>query len=177
MKYISIFLLFLTSACSTNYYQSVADNNHAYVSFANLSQEIPEISIITNCKRSRIDPERIKYRKPSENADSLLEIPSDQPVSFVYAYAWFEGEEFQLVDRGYAQQNTQISLLTQRKASKGVKSCSEKITFVPEPEQKYEVYFGKNPRSCVISVSEAFVEPGNQKKHLMKVKSMEPPEC
>lgn len=169
VKYIVSILLILTSACSTEYYQSTVDKNVAYVSFSNLSREIPGISINTNCKRSQIDPELIKYRRPNEDTDLLLQIPSNIPVSFSYDYAWFEGEKIQLVEKG--------SLIIKKTTSKDVNSCTEKVTFIPEPNRRYEVYFGKNPLSCVIGVSEVFVKPGSHKKLLMKVKQVETPEC
>lgn len=177
MKYITVILFLLTSACSTDYYKPVSDNDVAYVSFSNLSREIPEISINTNCKRSRIDPELIQYRKPSEHADLLLQIPSNVPVSFGYDYAWFEGEQIDLVTTGASRYNAMTNQLTHRRSLKEVKSCVEMITFTPEPNKRYEVYFGKNPQSCVIGVSEAFFEPTSQKKHLLKVKTVARPEC
>lgn len=169
LKYVTVIFLLFTSACSTDYYKPVPDKDVAYVSFSNLSREMPLISINTNCKRSQIDPELIKYRRPNEETDSLLPIPSNVPVSFRYDYAWFEGERIQLAEKG--------SLAIKKTTSKDVNSCTEEVTFIPEPKRKYEIFFGKNPLSCVIGISEVFVKPGSHKKLLKKVKQVEAPEC
>lgn len=172
MKIRLVAICFLITSCSQSYYIPSPTGETAFVSFSRLTYEIPEITIIENCRSSTIDPDFIKNRKPTEKNSNELRIPANSEITFVYDYSWFGEEMSELYTSG-----NQYGPLIHQKKSKEFNSCTQSVSFIPEENKHYEVYFGKNIDTCTIKVSEVFINPSTGKKYLFKVSTVPKQHC
>jgi len=157
IKNVAIKLVFLISttvlfSCSTTYYSLKNSEQVATVSFSNLSRETPEIYIVNNCKSERIKVELIENKKPQERAKYKTEIPAGKTISLNYNYNWILTEKHDLITEGTILSAIPIN---KTKVSKGISSCSNLISFTPEANKHYEVYFAISGGKCQIKASEA----------------------
>jgi len=164
MKRQLLIALPLLASCTTKYYIPPGSDVSATVSFSNLSAEIPDISIIDNCKTSKINNSYIEYKKPSDESTFKIKIPVKRKISFEYKYFWISGEKTEPV----TIENQYRSHIELRKTNV-ISECTETVTFIPEENKHYEVYFGKNVNKCMIKASEAFFLNSNKQKHLLPV--------
>jgi len=163
--------LFLTS-CATKYYSPPNTDKAATVSFSNLSPEIPEINIIDNCTSLKINDSYFENKKPTDISEFKINIPIKRKISFVYNYFWISGEKTVPI----TIENSTISLIRIKKI-KVIHTCNEIVTFIPEKNRHYEVYFGKNIENCMIKASEAYYTDDKHKKQLMAIHLVSDQEC
>jgi len=161
MKQKLLIALPLLASCTTEYYIPPASDMSATVSFSNLSPEIPEINIIDTCNSSKINNSYIEYKKPADRSTFKVKIPVKRKISFEYKYFWISGEKTVPVTTEN-QYQSHIEL----KKTKVISECTATVTFIPEENKHYEVYFGKNINKCVIKASEAYFSNNNQKQLL-----------
>jgi len=151
----------LLASCTTQYYIPTDSNVFATVSFSNLSHEIPEISIIDNCNTSKINNRYIEYRKPTDESTFKIKIPVKRKISFEYKYFWISGKKTEPI----TIENNYTSHIELKKTNV-ISECIETVTFIPEENKHYEIYFGKNINNCVIKASKAYYSNGKQKQLL-----------
>ena len=155
IKNVAIKLVFLISttvlfSCSTTYYSLKNSEQVATVSFSNLSRETPEIYIVNNCKSERIKVELIENKKPQERAKYKTEIPAGKNLSFKYHYNFILTEKTSLVTKGSTLRPKFETVI-----SKEASSCTSLVSFTPEVNQHYEVYFAISGKNCQIKASQS----------------------
>ena len=168
--------LFLTS-CSHNYYLPATSDNTATVSFANLSPENPEINIIDNCISKEIKRMHIERRSPIKKAKYKIRIPAERKISFNYRYFWVSGEKTTLVTSGNVNIGFGSIPNIKSATSKEILTCDERVTFRPEKDKHYEIYFGVDTNKCVIKANEALYDKFKKKNKLYAIKILNNQKC
>jgi len=172
MKIALIGVSFILASCTQNYYMPDTSDTTATVSFSNLSAENPEINIIDNCRSSEIESIYIERKKPSKVAKYKITIPAERKISFQYKYFWISGEKTTLV-------TSSVGSLPQIKpeTSKEIATCDEVITFKPEKNKHYVVYFGVGKNKCVIKANEILYDRVKGANKLYAIDMLANQEC
>lgn len=158
------------SSCATRYYSPPEQGALATVSFSNLSPEIPKLYITSNCKSFLINQIFIEQKNPADKSKHEINIPANSEITFEYNYYWFSGEKTELVTNG-------IYYRIEETKSKIPESCTKTITFIPEDNKHYEVYFGINLDHCIIKAVETQQIQGSAKKKLLKINPIQKKRC
>lgn len=173
MKKLVLITLMLVTSCSTKFYQYQGTDVKASVSFSRLSKDIASIYIIDNCQASQVQPELIEDKYPSQKSKYKIVIPVNRQITFEYRYFWISGETSRLVSKSNGLTAHRIEAQT----DKSVTSCRESITFVPEENKHYEVYFGKADNKCVIKAGEAKFSENGERKKVTKISELKRNNC
>lgn len=115
-----------------------------------MSPELPDIHIISDCKSLPIHNELIERKKPEQVARHKTLIPAGKPISFKYDYNWLISEKTSLVSSGNS-----YSPRIETQKTKDVSTCSSLVTFTPQVNKHYEVYFGLMLNKCLIRARES----------------------
>lgn len=151
------------TACSGSYYVAPELKESAVVSFSNLSPEIPEIYILIKGKSSQINSNYFEKRKPQQRSRYTLKIPAKEKITFNYVYNWVMSEYREPVSvQNKFYSNVEI------KTKKEVDTCRSNVSFKPESDKHYEVYFGIVRGKCIIKASEVYIDK-NGRKSLIKL--------
>ena len=167
---LSIAVIFLVS-CSRAYYVPPTEPPLATVSFSNMSSELPDVYIIIDCKSHPLDSSLFERKRPDDTSRHKTPVPAGKMISFRYDYNWLISENTQLVTSG-ASFGSRIETQKTKQAS----TCSSLVSFMPEPDRHYEVYFGLVADKCTIKVAESLRVPGGGKK-LGSVQQSDSNEC
>jgi hypothetical protein len=165
-----LILLVLLSVCSSKYYTFTDSGATATVSFSNLSAELPEIVLIENCATSKIKDVYFENKLPNQKSAKKIKISVDKPITFEYRYSWFSGEVENLVTAG-----TSLRPHLKLEKNKSISICKETVTFIPQENKHYEVYFGLSNNKCVIKASEARIS--EQGKWISAISTHDKPKC
>ena len=169
MLYRLLFLsvLIFSVSCSQSYYVQPVSDQVASVSFSNLSDEMADLYIILNDMTYMIDGNVIEKKQPQYKSKFKTNVLAGNKVTFKYVYNWLIREKTEVTST-YTAFNAPSRVSS--KNIKDVKTCSSEISFVPEKNKHYEVYFGVFTEKCVIKVSEVY-EGGGKINKLIKIKT------
>lgn len=139
------------SSCATPNYMQPNNDSVATVSFSNLSDELAEIYIVTNDKTYSITSNLIERKKPQEKSKYKTNIKTGNEITFKYDYNWLMSERTEITST-YSKYNTPTKV--NAKIINVANTCSTSVSFVPEENKHYEVYFGLIADKCIIKASE-----------------------
>jgi len=173
MRYSSTFLLIsMTTSCSRIYYTEPTDGSTASVSFSNLSPERPDIYIISNCKILPVESKLIEQRNPLAKSRHKILIPADKIISFKYEYNF-------IISKGTQPVTTEGRLSSRIIIEKtnNVDTCSSLISFKPDKDEHYEVYFGLLDTSCTIKAEKSSTSTTSGRKKLHSIPTTRTTDC
>ena len=169
---ISLILLFISlSSCSTQYYLPPEQGALATVSLSTLSSDIPEINIISNCKLSTFNHYLIERRKPTDKSINLINIPSNKEITFQNNYYLISSQKTKFNSKsGFSPHIDTMPI-------KELSLCTQSVTFIPEENKHYEVYFGISDGKCTINAEEGQRIQDATKKRLMRIEYIKDQQC
>lgn len=175
-----ILICILISACSTPYFHSTKGENTAKISFSNQMPNTPDLFIKINCQSFHIGKNNIDKRSPKTRAVNVLQIPSGKEISL-----YFENTEFVKTktvsathfshESGYPLGQ---SVRIYPKEQMTFDTCSNSITFTPQKDKNYEVYYGTtNDNKCHIIINEVTNSLTSNTKKFKSIEANTSPTC
>lgn len=152
-KIFAVIVFFTTvSSCARQYYIQPTIDVVATVSFSNLTDEIPVIYIVSDGKSSPINNYLIENKRPQDKSKYKTKIIANEIITIKYEYRFVMSKKTQ-ISTTYSQFNIPTSV--RKQSYKTASTCSNEVTFTPEKNKHYEVYFGMDNDKCIIKASEA----------------------
>ena len=164
--------LALTSGCTSKYYKPELAESFAKISFANLTEQVPQLKVIDSCVASQIDNAIVERRNPKSTSKFSLKIPVQRKITFEYNSIWFGKDSTELLAQGTSLTNT--TMVSTRKTAE---TCKKNITFIPEEGKHYELFFGRGKEKCVLGVSEVRINHETNEKQLYDVEAVSKQDC
>ena len=143
------------TSCSTQYYIQPTNETVATVSFSNLTDELPNIYIVSDGESFPIESFLIENKRPQDKSKYKTKIVAGEKIIIKYQYDWVMRKRTQL-STTYGQFNMPTSVNAE--SFNTVTTCSSEVSFTPEENRHYEIYFGINIDKCLIKASEARID-------------------
>ncbi|VAW65112.1 hypothetical protein MNBD_GAMMA11-2115 [hydrothermal vent metagenome] len=150
-----------TTSCGRVYYIEPDTESFASVSFSNLSPELPDIYIIDECKPVPVDYRLIEQKKLKQRSAHKTRIPAGKYITFKYEYNFLVNNRTQPVT-SEGKLSSRIKIEKTNYAS----TCSSLVSFMPENNIHYEVYFTLLDTQCTIKASKSVISEKTGKKLL-----------
>lgn len=171
-KLILVLISTASLSCAMKEYKLPEDGPVASVSFSNLSLGVPELNIINNCESSFINKNYIESKSPTDKAKYKIKIRSKNKITFEYKYHWFSRNGLIPITQASGLHHS-----VKEKTSSELRTCTKSVTFVPEENKNYEIYFGIQGNKCSIDVGEVHEIDGTYEKKLLHVTTAKAPKC
>jgi len=153
-----------TASCSRVYYTAPDTGAVASVSFSNLSPELPDIYIIDECGPLPVDHRLIEQKNPQQKSRYKTHIPAGKTITFKYEYNFLMRKGTQPVTY-----ETELSSRIKIEKINSVSTCSRLVSFKPEKNMHYEVYFGLLDTHCSIKASKSVASDVSKKNILYNI--------
>ena len=165
----------ILASCVNNDYIEPDGNDVSYIAISTLGQELPSFKITSGCKSSILNVETIENRSPIDEPSKTIKVSDGVPLTISYNYSWFGAEISELRNFGGGRfgENTRI----ENRQVKQVETCNKQITFVPEANESYEVFFSVVSDKCTLKVARSHNVINSIKQKLSKVNLVEVPSC
>lgn len=161
--------IFLTTACTIPAFHSAQGENTAQVSFSSQMPNLPELQIGINCQSYLVSNEKIDDRSPQSRTKKVFRIPSGKEI-----FLYFENME---IGRLVLWKHLYIDLNASEQQH-GFDTCSNKISFKPEKDKNYEIFFGAtSSNECHIFVKQVSNDIKSRTKKFEDVKINTSPAC
>jgi len=167
-----VILAATSPACSRVHYTEPDAGPVASVSFSNLSPERPDIYIIDECKPLPVDYRRIEQKKPKRKSRYKTRISAGKTITFKYEYNFLVNKRTQPVTY-----ETRLSSQIKIEKISSVSTCSSLVSFKPEKNTHYEVYFGLVDTNCSIKISKSVFSDVSNKNILYSVPTTQNNHC
>lgn len=175
-RLILICLTLVLGACSTPQFRSAQNGPTAQVAFSSAMLGDPAMIVELECKTFQITHNMVDKRKPTAPAQKILDLPAGKPVVLFYRYTEIDEHKKKApITHGDRHSGRYRTYLEDQFAPH---VCEKRIAFIPQEDQRYEVYFGATTtHNCLIFVKQVMNSYQSKNKKLNEVKLVPPPNC
>ena len=164
--FVTILVACLSSACTAVYQ---APGQEATFSLSTTSTNKPALSIEYDCKRHRVTEGMVADKSPGSISELVYGLPTGTPVTFTATYSGVPKKSKQLEQKG--------AFLYQAVDAIDVGHCRSSITFVPQSDKHYEVFFNIQLDRCAVRAVERAQKLSLDKTAFNRVAQLKKPDC